>query len=92
MAITAPYHGKRGTVTWSGGRSDVQSWDLTTSVDTADTTAMSTLNDWMTQEIGLTDFTANTEWLVSSADDNVALMTDEATLVFGAGSAAETIT
>ena len=85
------YHGKFGGVTLAGGaKSDLQTWDLTTTADMADTTAMQATNSWMTQEPGLTDFTANIEYLTASADDNVAASVEAGELIFYAGESSAT--
>ena len=84
------YHGKFGTVTLAGaGNTRLQSWDLTTTADMADTTAMGATNSWSTQEAGLTDFSANIEFLTTSAADNVANSVSAGALAFGATSDAD---
>ena len=85
------YHGKFGGVTIGGtSKSDLQSWDLTTTADMADTTAMQATNSWSTQRDGLTDFTANIEFLTESAADNVVASVAAGALVFVAGTASAT--
>jgi len=90
----ATYHGKFGGVTIGGtAKSDLQSWDLTTTADMADTTAMQATNSWSTQAAGLTDFTANIEYLTASADNNVTASVAAGALVLAAGeSSAASIT
>ena len=87
------YHGKDGSVTVAGsGQTDLQSWDLTTTADTADTTPMQAINDWETQRIGLTDFNANIEILTTSGQDLVAASVAAGELIFAAGDSATTVT
>ena len=84
----ATYHGKLGTVTLAGGSlSDLQSWDLTTTADMADTTAMEAANSWSTQRAGFTDFSANVEFLTASAANNVANSVSAGEIVLGSATA-----
>ena len=88
-----PYHGKSGTVTYNtSAYAEVQSWDLTTTADMADTTAMQASNFWSTQEAGLTDFNANTEVLSGVGFNGVAIMDTGGTLVLGASASSATLT
>ncbi len=87
------YHGKDGAMSVGGSpKIPLQSWDLTTTADTADDTPMQVANDWGTQRIGMTDFNANIELLTTSGLDAVALSVEAGVLVFGAGDSAATIT
>ena len=92
--MAGPYHGKGGSISADNGSTvfaEVQSWDITTTADTADTTAMQASNSWMTQRIGLTDFTANTEILTTSGLDVVALINDADTLILIADSGGDAV-
>ena len=87
----ATYHGKYGGVTVGGATQvDLQSWDLTTTADMADTTSMQATNSWSTQEPGMTDFSANIEILTTSALDAVALSVAAGALVLVAGESSAT--
>ena len=93
--MAGPYHGKGGSISADDGSSvfaEVQSWDVTTTADTADTTAMQASNSWMTQRTGLTDFTANTEILTTSGFDAVALMNDADTIKLTVDSGGDAVT
>ena len=81
--MAGPYHGKRGRVSVGGtALTSLTAWDLTTSIDVADTTAMSAVNDWETQETGLSDFSGTAEGLSSEALDTVALVGSTAATKF----------
>jgi hypothetical protein len=73
--MAGPYHGKSGAVEVDGtALSSLTSWDVTTSIDTADTTTMAAANSWATELTGLSDFTGTAEGLATSAQDTVALI------------------
>ena len=82
------YHGKYGGVSIGGAAQvELQSWDLNTTADMADTTAMQATNSWSTQETGMTDFSANIEFLTASAANNVANSVSAGVLIFGCSTA-----
>jgi hypothetical protein len=75
MAI---YNGKEGLVKWdaSATRQDftkIQSWQLTSSVDVAETTGMG--DTWKTRVAGFNDWTATVEALLDSGGVDIPLTT-----------------
>lgn len=72
------FHGKGGDVDFSGSLVRLNSWSLSTSVDTADTTSM--LDTWESNAAGLSDFTATAEGDGEKGLDLVTLLGTDASL------------
>ena len=81
--MAGPYHGKSGAIEVGGtALTSLMSWDFTTSIDVADTTAMGSVNSWETQLTGLSDFSGTAEGLSSAALDTAALLGVDASMQF----------
>lgn len=81
--MAGPYHGKTGHVKFNDSAiASLGSWDFTTSIDVADTTPMGAVNDWETQETGLSDFSGTAEGLAAKGLGTVALVGADQSVVF----------
>lgn len=72
------FHGKGGDVDFSGSLVRLNSWSLTTTVDTADSTSM--LDSWESNVAGLSDYTATVEGDSEKSLATVSLLGTEASL------------
>jgi len=81
--MAGPYHGKTGRVSHNGTvLTSLSSWEFSTSIDVLDTTPMGAVNDWETQETGLSDFSGTAEGISSKSLDTVALLGDNGNVKF----------
>ena len=86
----ASFHGKAGSITWSGTATEseeITSWSLDATCDTAESTNMASSDDYKTYIAGFKDWTATIEAILNATVSDLTMLGTSGDLVLNTGTA-----